>query len=46
MNLSPVLFSQKNEKKVDIIEHDRPRCHNVVVALVCFSSDYRIILVD
>ena len=32
--------------KVYIIEHDRPRCHNVVVDLVCFSNDYRIILVD
>jgi hypothetical protein len=31
---------------VYIIEHDRPRCHNVVVDLVCFSNDYRIILVD
>ena len=25
------------------LEHDRPRCHNVVVDLVCFSNDYRII---
>jgi hypothetical protein len=33
-------------EQVYIIEHDRPRCHNVVVALVCFSNDYRIILVD
>ena len=31
---------------VYIIEHDRPRCHNVVVDLVCFSNDYRIIPVD
>jgi hypothetical protein len=30
------------EKKVYIIEHDKPRCHNIVVALVCFSNDYRI----
>jgi hypothetical protein len=28
------IFS-KTEKKVYIIEHDRPRCHNVVVDLVC-----------
>jgi hypothetical protein len=45
INLSPVLFSQKT-KKVYIIEHDRPRCHNVVVDLVCFSNDYQIIPID
>jgi ribosomal protein L13 len=29
INLSPVLFSKKKKrKKVYIIEHDRPRCHN------------------
>ena len=39
------IFS-KNGKKVYIIEHDRPRCHNVVADLVCFSNDYRIIPVD
>jgi len=40
-----VLFSQET-KKVYIIEHDRPRCHNVVVDLVCFFNDYRIIPID
>ena len=28
------------------IEHDRPRCHSVVVDLVCFSNDYRIIPIE
>ena len=40
------IFAKKKRKKVYIIEHDRPRCHNVVVDLVCFSKDYQIIPVD